>query len=91
MQEIKQEEKQKLEHEFCSKFRQEIKKSGLKQVVVELLTSQSSKVPLKKEYLARECKKPSFAAKIEEAMKALGESDRSLRPALYSLKAEIIK
>ena len=80
----------KMDHEFCSKFRKDIKKQGLKYIVVELLTSSSNKVPLKKEYLARECKKPAFAAKIEEALKSIGENNRSLRPALYTLRSEII-
>ena len=81
---------QKKNHEFCAKFREDLKKHGLKYVVVELLTSQSDKVPLKKQYLARECKKPSFAAKVEEALTALGNDNRSLRPALQSLRSEII-
>lgn len=79
-----------MNHEFCAKFRQDLKAHGLKYVIVELLTSNSEKVPLKKQYLARECKKPAFAAKIEEAITAVGDSNRSLRPALNSLRTEII-
>ncbi|MBQ8481278.1 MAG: hypothetical protein IJ532_01935 [Alphaproteobacteria bacterium] len=79
-----------MNHEFCAKFRQDIKARGLQYVVVELLTSTSEKVPLKKQYLARECKKPAFAAKIEEAITSVGNNDRSLRPALNSLRTEII-
>lgn len=90
---MNEEEKKKAQektHEFCAKFRADLKKHGLKQVVVELLTSQSDKVPMKKQYLARECKKPAFAAKVEEALTALGNDNRSLRPALQSLRTEII-
>ena len=79
-----------MNHEFCVKFRRDLKARGLKYVIVELLTSNSEKVPLKKQYLARECKKPAFAAKIEEAFTSLGDSNRSLPPALDSLRTEII-
>lgn len=79
-----------LNHEFCAKFRKDLKEHGLTQVIVELLTSTSEKVPLKKQYLARECKKPAFAAKIEDAITSVGNSNRSLRPALNSLRTEII-
>lgn len=78
-----------LKHEFCAKFRRDLKERGLKYVIVELLTSNSEKVPMKKQYLARECKKPSFAAKVEEAIKDVGNDNRALRPALNSLREEI--
>lgn len=79
-----------LSHEFCAKFRKDLKAQGLKNVIVELLTSKSEKIPLKKQYLARECKKPSFAAKIEEAIAAVKQDNCSLRPALNILRTEII-
>lgn len=79
-----------LSHEFCAKFRKDLKEQGLNYVIVELLTSTSEKIPLKKQYLARECKKPAFAAKIENALTAVGNSNRSLRPALNVLRTEII-
>jgi len=79
-----------LNHEFCAKFRKDLKAQGLKAVVIELLTSKSEKVPLKKQYLARECKKPSFAAKFEEAFAAVKRDNSALRPALNSLRTEII-
>ena len=78
-----------LTHEFSAKFRRDLKERGLKYVIVELLTSNSEKVPMKKQYLARECKKPSFAAKVEEAIKDVGNDNRALRPALNSLREEI--
>ena len=78
-----------LNHEFCAKFRRDLKEQGLARVIVELLTSTSEKVPLKKQYLARECKKPAFAAKINDAITSVGNANRSLRPALNSLRTEI--
>jgi len=78
-----------LTHEFSAKFRRDLKERGLKYVIVELLTSNSDKVPMKKQYLARECKKSSFAAKVEEAIQQVGNDNRSLRPALNSLREEI--
>lgn len=78
-----------LNHEFCAKFRKDLKAQGLKNVIIELLTSKSDKVPLKKQYLAREYKKPSFAAKVEEAMAAVKQDNHSLRPALNALRLEI--
>ena len=78
-----------LNHEFSAKFRKDLKERGLKYVIVELLTSNSEKVPMKKQYLARECKKSSFAAKLEEAIQEVGNDNRSLRPVLNSLREEI--
>ena len=53
-----------LNHDFCSKFRSEIKARGLKYVVIELLHSASEKVELKKSYLARECRKNAFQGRM---------------------------
>lgn len=78
-----------LTHEFSAKFRQDLKARGLKYIIVDLLTSNSEKVPMKKQYLARECKKSSFAAKLEEAIQEVGNDNRALRPALNSLREEI--
>ena len=79
-----------LTHEFCAKFRKDLKAQGLKSIVIELLTSKSDKVPLRKEYLRRECKKPAFAAKIEAAISEVKQDNCSLRPALNILRTEII-
>ena len=79
-----------LNHEFCAKFRKDLKAQGLKAIVIELLTSKSEKVPLKKQYLARECKKPAFAAKIEAAISEVKQNNSALRPALNALRTEII-
>lgn len=78
-----------LDHDFCEKFRGEIKARGLAYVVSELLNSSSDKVTLKKQYLARECRKSSFRGKFKEACDALGQNNRQLRPSLMSLTAEI--
>ena len=79
-----------LTHEFCAKFRNDLNAHGLKYVIVELLTSTSEKVPLKKQYLARECKKSAFAAKLDKILTEIGNDNRSLRPNLNSLRTEII-
>lgn len=83
-------EKNGLNHEFCVKFRTDLKTRGLQYIIVELITSTSDKVSLKKAYLARECKKSSFVAKLDEALTSVGDTDRSLRPALTTLRQEII-
>ena len=87
---MKEEKRNELNHEFCAKFRTDLKTRGLQYVIVELLTSNSDKVGLKKLYLIRECKKSGFAAKVEDAMTSVGENNRSLRPALKALRSEII-
>jgi len=79
-----------LTHEFCAKFRKDLNAYGLKHVIAQLLTSTSEKVPLKKQYLARECKKSSFAAKVDKVLTEIGNDNRSLRPSLNSLRTEII-
>lgn len=88
---MNKEKKNGLDHEFCAKFRTDLKTRGLKYVIVELLTSNSDKVGLKKLYLIRECnKKSGFAAKVEDAMTSVGETNRDLRSALKTLRQEII-
>jgi hypothetical protein len=83
-------EKQKLDHSFCVKFREDIERYGLKQVIHDLLFSTSEKVPLRKQYLARECsKKSSFRAQFENACAEL-KADRQLRPAIIAIQKEII-
>lgn len=80
----------KLNHDFCEKFRNEIKAHGLVYIIVEILTSSSDKVPLKKQYLARECKKTAaFKTRFQAACVDAGIHNRKLRPALNLLKAEI--
>jgi hypothetical protein len=84
-------EKQKLDHSFCVKFREDIERYGLKQVVKDLLISTSEKVPLRKQYLARECsKKNSFRAQFENACAELKADERQLRPAIIAIQKEII-
>lgn len=80
-----------LNHEFCDKFRGEIKARGLAYIVKELLTSSSAKVPLKKKYLARECaKKKKFAAAFKQVCEEIKENNRSLKSALTSLQQEVL-
>ena len=80
---------QKLDHAFCAKFRGEIKAYGLKQVIKDLVSSTSEKVPLRKMYLARECKKNAFRAQFQTACEAL-KYDRQLRPAVQAIQNEIV-
>ena len=85
------EEKKKLDHSFCAKFRADIDRYGLKQVVRDLLASKSEKVPLRKQYLARECsKKGSFRAQFENVCAELMNEERKLRPAVMTIQAEIV-
>ncbi|MBO6281681.1 MAG: hypothetical protein J6N49_04015 [Alphaproteobacteria bacterium] len=79
-----------LNHEFCAKFRAEIKDHGLIAVISELLVSTSDKVALKKKYLTRECRKNAFAGKFTEACATIVERNRRLSHSVYSLKQEII-
>ncbi len=84
------EPKPKLDHSFCVKFREDIERYGLKQVIRDLLFSTSEKVPLRKQYLARECsKKKSFRAQFENACAEL-KIDCRLRPAIIAIQKEII-
>lgn len=78
-----------LDHDFCTGFRDDLKRYGLEHVVTELLTSKSDKLPLKKQYLARECRKKSFAAKFNEALATVGDNNRSLRLGIIGLREEI--
>lgn len=79
-----------LNHDFCAKFRAEIKNQGLVAVLAELLVSTSEKVALKKKYLARECRKNAFAGKFNDACAILVERDRRMSFPVSSLKQEII-
>ena len=79
-----------LNHEFCAKFRAEIKNKGLVAVISELLTSKSEKVALKKKYLARECRKNAFVGKFTEACETLAKRDRHLSHPVLALKQDII-
>lgn len=82
-------EEKKLDHKFCAKFREDIERYGLKQVVMDLLFSTSEKVPLRKQYLARECsKKNSFRAQFKNACAEL-MVDRKIRPAVMAIQQEI--
>ena len=84
------EEKVKLDHAFCAKFREDIERYGLKQVVRDLVVSTSAKVPLRKQYLARECnKKNSFKNQFVAACVEL-KNDRQIRPAVIALQQEIV-
>lgn len=79
----------KLDHEFCSNLRAEIKSYGLVPVVSEILTSNSDKAKLKKEYVARECKKNAFAGKMVEACNAVVARDSRMRMPVFTLKQEL--
>jgi len=79
-----------LNHDFCAKFRAEIKNQGLVAVISELLVSTSDKVALKKKYLTRECRKSSFAGKFTEACDTLVGRDRRISFPVSTLKQEII-
>lgn len=82
-------EKKNLDHEFCSKFRSEIKSHGLVTVVSELLASSSDKVELKKQYLVRESRKNAFADKLVAACDAVVARDSRMRMPVFSLKREL--
>ncbi|MBR2137000.1 MAG: hypothetical protein IJ852_03450 [Alphaproteobacteria bacterium] len=59
-----------MDHQFCAKFRKELASKGIASIVTELIVSKSEKVPLKKQYLARECaKKKAFKAQVSNACK----------------------
>lgn len=79
----------KLDHDFCSKFRSEIKSHGLVTVVSELLASSSDKVELKKQYLVRESRKNAFADKLVAACDAVVARDRRTRIPVAALKQEL--
>ncbi|MBQ9270860.1 MAG: hypothetical protein IJ218_01160 [Alphaproteobacteria bacterium] len=84
-------EKQKLEHDFCVKFRGDIERYGLQQAIKDLVISTSQKVPLRKSYLARECKKKtSFKNQFIAACDALKKSDKQIKQAVMALQQEII-
>ncbi len=78
-----------MDHDFCAKFRSEIKSHGLVTVVNELLHSSSEKIELKKMYIARECKKNAFAGKMVEACNAVVARDSRMRMPVFSLKKEL--
>ena len=84
------EEKQILDHTFCSKYRKELRAYGLQQAVRDLITS-TNKVELKKRYLAREVeKKESFKADFIAACDSIISADRKLSPAVRAIQKEII-
>lgn len=84
------EEKNVLDHSFCSKYRKELKAYGLKQAVRDLLSS-NNKVELKKQYLAREVeKKESFKAEFIAACDSIVSADRKLMPAVRAIQKEIV-
>ena len=61
-----------MNHEFSVKFRQELATKSLESILLELVVSKSEKVPLKKQYLTRECaKKKAFKAQIKDACRSL--------------------
>ena len=81
----------KLDHEFSASFREEIAGNRLKGVIAGLVDSKSDKLPLKKMYLARECrKKKSFRVQVEQAITALCREKPQMALAYSNLKAEII-
>lgn len=83
-------EKEQLDHAFCSKYRKELKAYGLQQAVRDLLAS-TNKVELKKQYLAREAeKKESFKAEFIAACDSIICADRKLMPAVRAIQNEII-
>ena len=88
MEKTEKTEKEKY-HDFCVKFRGEIKAQGLQQVIRDLVTSTSDKVPLRKEYLTRECKKNSFRNQFQMACETL-MMDRQLKPAIRAIQQEIM-
>ncbi len=84
------EEKQILDHSFCSKYRKELKAYGLQQAVRDLLSS-NNKVELKKQYLAREVeKRESFKAEFIAACDSIIFADRKLMPAVRAIQKEIV-
>ena len=78
-----------LNHDFCDKFRSEIKNHGLVTVVSELIASNSDKVELKKRYIARECRKSAFAGKFKEACDTVAARDGRAKASVFMLKQEI--
>ena len=81
----------KLDHEFSASFRQEIAGNKLKGVIAGLIDSKSAKLPLKKMYLARECKKKkSFRVEVEKVISSLCKERPQMALAYTNLKAEII-
>jgi len=84
------EEKQLLNHDFCVKYRKEIKAYGLKQAVRDLLST-TNKVDLKKKFLAREAeKRESFRNELISVCNSIICDDRKLMPVIRSLQKEII-
>lgn len=81
-----------LTHDFCSKYRKELKSYGLQQAVHDLISStNNNKVDLKKKYLSREVgKKESFKTEFIAACDSLISTDRKLIPAVRALQREII-
>lgn len=81
-----------MNHDFCAKFRAELKAYGLKQVVIDMLnSSREEKVELKKQYLAREVqKKQKFLAEFNTVCLTIGDENRQLRPTIAELKKQIV-
>ena len=81
----------KLDHEFSASFREEIAGNRLKGVIAGMIDSKSEKLPLKKMYLARECrKKKAFRVQVEQVFMALCKERPQMALAYSNLKAEII-
>ena len=79
-----------LDHAFCSQFKKEIEGEKMKEVLYGLLSSTSSKVPLKKAYLARACKnQKSFRKRVDDAFEALCKTYPKQKAALRALRLEI--
>ena len=83
-------DKKSLDHDFCEKLRGEIRSHGLESVVSEILNSSNSdKIEKKKMYLARECKKNTFAGKLVEACNTVVARNRQMRMPVFALKREL--
>ena len=90
MEEKKNETQVVLDHAFCSQFKSEIEGSKINEVLYGLLSSTSTKVPLKKAYLARACKnQKSFRKRVESAVETLCKSYPKQKVALRALRLEI--
>ena len=79
-----------LDHAFCSQFKKEIEGEKMREVLYGLLSSTSSKVPLKKAYLARACKnQKSFRKRVDDTIEALCRTYSKQKVALRALRLEI--
>lgn len=88
---MEEEKEKKLDHTFCSKFRADIERYGLKQVICDLISSTSEKVAMRKKYLARECsKKNAFKKQFVAACEDLKKTNRKIRLAVIAIQQEIV-